>query len=154
MGSTLGSKLVSGDSYIEQSFGYYYSHLWRNYAIVVSYFIFFILAYGLAVEFVPQVTKGRGDILIFLRNNKRTSKFEGKQKETREKIKGKGKVMMTDQPRGGVNGFGKLERSRDSFTWEKLEYHILVKGGTKKLLTGIHGYVKPGTMTGELIECD
>jgi len=33
------------------------------------------------------------------------------------------------------------------FTWENLSYQVPVRGGQKKLLQDIFGYVKPGSMT-------
>ena len=33
------------------------------------------------------------------------------------------------------------------FTWEKINYHVPVAGGTRRLLHDVFGYVKPGTMT-------
>lgn len=33
------------------------------------------------------------------------------------------------------------------FTWENLNYHVPVPGGTKRLLHDVMGYVKPGTLT-------
>lgn len=36
---------------------------------------------------------------------------------------------------------------RKTFTWEGLNYHVPVPGGTKQLLTDVYGYVKPGTLT-------
>jgi ABC-type glutathione transport system ATPase component len=37
--------------------------------------------------------------------------------------------------------------SRRAFTWEKLNYHVPVPGGTLRLLHDVNGYVKPGTLT-------
>ncbi len=34
-----------------------------------------------------------------------------------------------------------------AFTWERLNYHVPVTGGTLQLLNDVYGYVKPGTLT-------
>jgi ABC-type lipoprotein export system ATPase subunit len=151
-GSVPGLSLVSGDLYIQDSFEYYHSHLWRNYGILIAFFIFFLVAYALAVEFVPQVQKGRGDILIFLRHQKAGPEKEPVLEENslqRNKVESPAEQPMPSITQETSIGFGRLERSQDCFTWNNLDYEIPVKGGTKKLLTGIHGFVKPGTMTGE-----
>jgi CDR ABC transporter len=151
-GSSPGTNLVSGDRYIELSFNYHYSHLWRNYGILIGYFLFFFFLYGLAVEFVPQVVKGKGDILIFLRRGKgRTSSNEraGNQAQENQTTTSEKPASPEGARPTKPNGFGKLKRSQDSFTWNNIEYQIPVKGGTKTLLTGIHGFVKPGSMTGK-----
>lgn len=33
------------------------------------------------------------------------------------------------------------------FTWEKLNYHVPVPGGQRRLLHDVYGYVKPGSLT-------
>jgi hypothetical protein len=151
-GSVPGTNLVSGDTYIELSFNYHYSHLWRNYGILIAYFLFFFVLYGLAVEFIPQVAKGKGDILIFLRqgrgqarSNKRTEKL-AQESETTTTSPNPASPKQNDPE--DLKGFDKLKRSQDCFTLDKIEYQIPVKGGTKTLLTGVHGFVKPGSMTG------
>ena len=150
-GSTPGTNLVSGDRYIELSFNYYYSHLWRNYGILIGYVLFFFVLYGLAVEFVPQVAKGRGDILIFLRRGREKGKHGNR---PGSQSQGSYTAASAKQPSPSgkgpetSNGFEKLKRSQDTFTWENIEYQIPVKGGTKTLLTGIYGFVRPGSMTG------
>lgn len=151
-GSTPGTNLVSGDRYIELSFNYHYSHLWRNYGILIGYFLFFFLLYGIAVEFVPQVAKGKGDILIFLRRGRsKTGISQRAGTQAQESgISTSSKLASPEGPDSHKrNDFGKLKRSQDSFTWSSVAYQIPVKGGTKTLLTGIHGFVKPGTMTGK-----
>ena len=36
---------------------------------------------------------------------------------------------------------------RRAFTWEGINYHVPVAGGTRRLLHDVNGYVKPGTLT-------
>ncbi len=36
---------------------------------------------------------------------------------------------------------------RRTFTWENINYHVPVPGGTRRLLHDVSGYVKPGTVT-------
>ena len=120
--------------------------------------MFFFILYGLAVEFVPQVAKGKGDILIFLRRGRgkagRNKRTENQAQENDRTTSAKMAPPSEAGPRE-LDGFGKLERSQDSFTWDKIDYQIPVKGGAKTLLTGIHGFVKPGSMTGmqQILNC-
>ncbi len=39
------------------------------------------------------------------------------------------------------------EVHRKTFTWEGINYHVPVPGGTRRLLHDVYGYVKPGTLT-------
>lgn len=137
-GSVPGSTFVSGDRYIAASFDYYHSHLWRNFAILVAFFVFFLAAYGVAVEYVPQVEKGRGDVLIWIREG-----AESRKTQPEPATKTEAKITRTHSL-----AFAGLDRSEKSFTWSNIDYDISVRGGSKTLLTGINGFVKPGTMTG------
>ena len=114
--------------------------------------MFFFILYGLAVEFVPQVAKGKGDILIYLRRE-RGDAGSNKRIENQTRKSDTNNSANPASPNeirpNKLEGFGKLKRSQDCFTWDKIEYQIPVKGGTKTLLTGIHGFVKPGSMTGK-----
>lgn len=151
-GSVPGSIFVSGDRYIEESFGYYHSHLWRNYGILIAYFAFFVVAYGLAVEFIPQIEKGKGDILIFLRRNNSKSEHPlPPAKRSGEDVESAaiGRLAQLESNSESPTKLQKLDRKEVNFTWKKLEYEIPVTGGIKVLLSGISGYVKPGTMTGK-----
>ncbi|KAH8684346.1 putative ABC multidrug transporter [Tricladium varicosporioides] len=136
-GSVPGSTFVSGDRYIAASFDYYHSHLWRNFAILVAFFVFFLVAYGIAVEYVPQVEKGRGDVLIWIREGAKSRKTQPE-----PAIKMKAKMTRTNSL-----AFAGLDRSEKSFTWSNIKYDIPVRGESKTLLAGINGFVKPGTMT-------
>ena len=39
------------------------------------------------------------------------------------------------------------ELHRRTFSWEAINYHVPVTGGTRRLLHDVYGYVKPGTLT-------
>ncbi|KUJ23287.1 uncharacterized protein LY89DRAFT_777066 [Mollisia scopiformis] len=138
-GATPGSSVVSRDHYIDASFEYTYSHLWRNYGILLAFFVGLVVAYGLVVEFVPQVEKGRGDVLIFLRRKKHTALEKNPPLPSG--------VTPTTSRLPTLNDLPIARVEQECFTWDKLEYQIPIRGGAKTLLTDIQGYVKPGTMT-------
>jgi len=149
-GAITGSGFVSGDRYIEASFEYTHAHLWRNYGILLAYFLTLIIVYGLAVEFIPQVVKGRGDVLIFLRQHKTPQSEKRRLEEEKHDIPSPQDSAAEDvQIANLTRAPTKLEIKKEAFTWDKIQYQIPVKGGSKTLLTDIHGFVKPGTMTGK-----
>lgn len=41
----------------------------------------------------------------------------------------------------------KFEFESKTFTWENINYHVPVQGGSRRLLHDVFGYCKPGTMT-------
>lgn len=65
-GSTPGSILVNGSAYISQSFGYQYSHVWRNFGIVIAYTIFYIFAAAFFSEFFNYAEPG-GNTMTFIK---------------------------------------------------------------------------------------
>lgn len=151
-GAVAGSSFVSGDRYIEASFQYTHAHLWRNYGILLAFFFVLTIVYGLAVEFVPQVVKGRGDVLVFLEKQR---SLEGQKRRLEEEKHGFAPQNNLASPTGQILNLTrtptKLEFRKEAFTWDKLQYEIPVKDGSKALLTDIHGFVKPGQMTGSTI---
>ena len=151
-GAIAGSNFISGDRYIEVSFQYTHAHLWRNYGILLAFFVVLTIAYGLAVEFVPQVVKGRGDVLVFLKQQK---DIEGPERALEEEKQDIAPESNLASQAGRVANLTrtstKLEFRKEAFTWDKLQYQIPIKTGVKALLTDIHGFVKPGQMTGRPI---
>jgi hypothetical protein len=151
-GAIAGSGFVSGDRYIEASFEYTHAHLWRNYGILLAYFFALIIIYGLTVEFVPQVVKGRGDVLVFLRQQKN---LQGENRRLEEKKHDIASPQDSASEDGQIANLThaptKLDIRKEAFTWDKIKYQIPIKGSSKTLLTNIHGFVKPGTMTGKPI---
>ncbi|CAK7240022.1 MAG: hypothetical protein STHCBS139747_001457 [Sporothrix thermara] len=64
VGSVAGQDYVDGDAYIANSYGYYYSHLWRNFGIMIAFLIFFMLIYFAATE-INSVPSSEGEMLVF-----------------------------------------------------------------------------------------
>lgn len=52
VGSTAGSNVVNGDTYINSSFEYYYSHKWRDVGIIIAFIFFFSATYLISSELV------------------------------------------------------------------------------------------------------
>ncbi|KAL7904164.1 Brefeldin A resistance protein [Trichoderma velutinum] len=156
-GSTPGSPFVSGDQYIEASFTYSYSHVWRNFGILVGFWVFFSFTYALATE-LQKPAGSKGEFLIFRKGYAPDSVEHvlgiGKYNKDLEKSNGDMQHNVTEEfensreiatAQSNLPGFVK---SKDVFTWQNVCYDLTVKGGVqRKLLDNVHGYVKPGTLT-------
>lgn len=152
-GARPGELVVSGDDYLEASFGYKFSHLWRNFGILCAFFIFFVFTNALATELNPP-PPSKGEYLIFKRRNaplevEKALKESKRVEDVEEKPipagivagQNQGKDEKKDEMKG-------LVKSRDIFTWENLNYHVRIPGGeNRRLLNNVMGYVKPGTLT-------
>ncbi len=53
-GSVAGSNVVSGLAYVEAAFSYRKGHLWRNFGILIAFFIAFALMQVIAMEFLAK----------------------------------------------------------------------------------------------------
>ncbi|CAI7616198.1 unnamed protein product [Penicillium manginii] len=138
VGAVAGQDFVSGDAFIEQNYLYHYSHLWRNFGILIAFFIFFNALYLTATEFISS-DKSKAEALVFRPGHAP-------------------KYLQDHDTEGGAQDTTKLELQQtndtirlpeqsDVFTWSSLNYDIPVKDGTRRLLDDVNGWVKPGTLT-------
>ncbi|KAF2437185.1 ATP-binding cassette transporter ABC2 [Tothia fuscella] len=135
-GSTAGSAIVSGTSYIQTAFSYNPSDLWRNFGIIVALIVFFLVANVFLGEYVKWGAGGR-TVTLFAKEDKETKKLND---ELRER---KAKRNRKEEQEGS-----KLHiESKAVLTWEGLTYDVSVPSGQLRLLNEIYGYVKPGELT-------
>ncbi|KAL2760027.1 hypothetical protein ACRALDRAFT_1038837 [Sodiomyces alcalophilus JCM 7366] len=137
-GSQPGTTFVDGSEYISQGFSYHPGGLWRNFGIIMALIIFFLI---LNVVFGELVKFGAGGntARVYQRPNAERKKLNQALLQKRdEKRKSKKEAE-------GSEGL-KLE-SKSVLTWENLNYDVPVRGGTRRLLNNVYGYVKPGQLT-------
>ena len=136
-GSKPGTLLVSGSDYITQGFSYLPSQLWRNWGIVVSLIIFFLIMNVVLGEII-QFGMGGNVAKVFEKPNEERKKLN---QELIEKRDARRKARQTAE-----TSELKIE-SKSVLTWEDLCYDVPVPGGTRRLLNKVFGYVKPGELT-------
>lgn len=86
----------------------------------------------------------RGEILVFQRtkvlfNFKKSPSVDPESQE-------KHRPVVADQSQSAPHS-EKIDAGKDIFHWEDLCYDIKVKGGTRRLLDHVDGWVKPGVST-------
>lgn len=146
--ATPGQTIIIGSQYMEASFGYTWHHASRNAGIVIGFWIFFLIIYCFASEYQkdPAAT---GGVMIFKRG--------AAPKEIVQAAKGDveaGETVAAD-PAAGVDGeaqdsdeaVGKLESSTSIFAWKNVNYDVMIKGNSRRLLNNVSGFVAPGKMT-------
>lgn len=138
VGAVAGEKFVSGDAFIEQNYSYYYSHLWRNFGILIAFMVFFNALYLTATEFISS-DKSKAEALVF-RPGHAPKHLQGQDAEGGVPDPTKLAVQTT-------NDTIRLPEQTDVFSWSSLNYDIPVKEGTRRLLDDVNGWVKPGTLT-------
>ncbi|CAI7581737.1 unnamed protein product [Penicillium discolor] len=142
-GSVAGSRTVSGDRFIELNYSYSYSHVWRNFGILIAFLVGFMLIYFIASE-LNSATTSTAEALVFRRGHEparfRQDHKSGSDVESTEVSK----VPAADTE---DKGMGAMEAQTDTFTWRDVCYDIEIKGEPRRLLDNVSGWVKPGTLT-------
>lgn len=125
-------EFVSGDRYINIAYEYTWSHAWRNFGLVVAFFIGFYAINCIGTELLKPMSSG-ADVLLFIR---------GHVPEDLDKDE-----LPKDNPETDDIALGNAGEEPDVFSWQHVSYTVPVKEGTRKLLDDVQGYVKPGTIT-------
>ncbi|PKY06821.1 pleiotropic drug resistance protein, ABC superfamily [Aspergillus campestris IBT 28561] len=149
-GSQLGHADVSGSAYLQATFQFTRSHLWRNFGVVIAFTVLYLLVTVLAAEYL-SFTGGGGGALVFKRSSRaKKLKAQTNKENDEEKVErpednaalARGEASSS----GDAQPFNKLSSSDRVFTWSNVEYTVPYGNGTRKLLNGIDGYAKPGLM--------
>ncbi|SPO07283.1 probable ABC1 transport protein [Cephalotrichum gorgonifer] len=145
VGSKVGERATSGDAFIETNYGYYFSHMWRNFGILIGFLIFFMILYIVATE-LNSATGSEAEVLVFRRGMVPARLTQGAEDRAAvvDRTAENEKSAASGEPGGNVGG---LEPQKDIFTWRDVVYDVPVKGGTRRLLNHVSGWVKPGTLT-------
>lgn len=153
-GSKPGQTTVNGSDYIESAFTYTRAHLWRDFGIIVAFWIFFVLLTMVGME-LQKPNAGGGAVTIFKRGQAPKSveqaMDQGSVPEDEEKNMahaGSGETLSEDTPSPDssktVSG---IAGNESIFTYTDVNYTIPFGNGEKKLLNDIQGYVRPGRLT-------
>lgn len=142
-GADAGERTVSGDAYINTTFEYYESHLWRNFGIIVAFFVFFLAAYIFASEIV-RAKPSKGEILVFPRGKIPAFAKKVQQDDDPEDGPAKEKQVVSKDEEDQAAA---IVRQTAIFHWQDVCYDIKVKGQPRRILDNVDGWVKPGTLT-------
>ena len=136
VGSGVGQNSVDGNDYMYAGYRYTYSHVWRNFGILIGFWCFFMF---LQMVFIEYLNHGGSalSVVVYHKPNKVLNKRNERLAERREAFN-KGELEQD---------LSSLTMAPQPFTWENLNYHVPVKGGQRQLLTDVYGYVKPGSLT-------
>lgn len=141
VGAVPGQRTVSGDAFLDANYGYRHSHLWRNYGILLTFFVVFHVVYLAATE-LNKGRRSKGETLVFRRGH---SPANIKQDVENNQVIPPHRVPEIQQ--GSTHTMGHLARHTDVLSWRGVNYKVPVKGGARQLLADVNGWVKPGTLT-------
>ena len=161
-GSQPGQTTVNGADYIRSNFGYTRDHLWRNFGIIIAWFVLFVVITMVGTEIQTSSRKaahGGAAVTVFMRGQAPSGVKREMEKEKRglngeDEETGKRNLNHTPSSLSSESGNSADEKPVEGvgknaavFTWQNVNYMIPYKGGQRILLRDVQGYVKPGRLT-------
>ncbi|KAI5299871.1 hypothetical protein KEM55_001322, partial [Ascosphaera atra] len=164
-GSEPGRLSVNGARYIKSNFTYTRHHLWRNFGVVIAWFILYVLITMAGMEMQKGQQSGKSmtvyrreeapkDVKRALagKDTKKPSdeeKHDEKESNMRSSSSGDESAAGEDNQAGANNGADDMGISTTgaTFTWQHVNFSVPSGGGQKQLLQDVQGYVRPGRLT-------
>jgi ABC-type multidrug transport system ATPase subunit/ABC-type multidrug transport system permease subunit len=150
-GAAVDAHTVTGSDYLQASFNYTRSHLWRNFGVMVAFTVLYILVTAISAELFSFASAG-GGVLVF-KKSKKTKKGLKQSPSDEEKVASEERVdgnassgQTLAQEQNKDQSLQQITKSESVFTWENVEYTVPYQGGERKLLNKVSGYAKPGVM--------
>ncbi|KAG9016077.1 hypothetical protein FRB93_011551 [Tulasnella sp. JGI-2019a] len=144
-GASVGSTTIDGAAYLSIALRLYRSHLWRNFGILVAFWIFFVAMCMVGTERLKAAgstknfllyKRGGGDKYI------QQAALHGNQPRDEEEAQ-----EMQTVGKSGRQSNGNVHTTSTVFTWRNLTYTVSAGGHQRTLLQNVQGWCKPGTMT-------
>lgn len=142
-GAVAGRTTVSGDAWVQASYQYSYSHIWRNLGFIIAFWIFFMALY-LTVTELNSSSSSTAEVLVFRRGHVPKYIMQTGSAKSDEEAAEKETSSSTDDTAQEVSV---IPPQKDFFTWRDVVYDIIIKGEPRRLLDHVSGWVKPGTLT-------
>lgn len=142
-GAVTGQDFVQGNNYLSATYQYTRSHLWRNFGILVAFFLFLLVLLIIASELVTA-KPSKGEILVFPRG--KIPAFV-KEKGTAEDAEATAQNSGPTVEKDGHDEAAAIVRQTSIFHWQDVCYDIKIKGEPRRILDHVDGWVKPGTLT-------
>ncbi|KAH0429411.1 ABC-2 type transporter [Colletotrichum camelliae] len=143
VGAIAGQRTVSGDAFINTNYQYYYSHVWRNFGILLAFLFFFMIIYFVATE-LNSATTSSAEVLVFQRGHVPAYLQDGVNRSVSNEEMAVPVKSKNSEPDANVSS---IPPQKDIFTWRDVVYDIEIKGEPRRLLDHVDGWVKPGTLT-------
>jgi ATP-binding cassette subfamily G (WHITE) protein 2 (PDR) len=138
-GAVAGELFVNGDKYLDVSYKYAYSHLWRNFGVLCAFTIFFMFLYLVTTE-INSSSSSSAEALVYRFGHVPKSVQKGLRENSSKKLVEVGGETQQGQQIA-------LPEQKDIYMWRDVCYDIQIKVEPRRLLDGISGWVKPGTLT-------
>ena len=171
-GARAGDSSVTGERYLEVTFSYHRSNLWRNFGVIVAFTVLYILITAVASEVfslvgggggallfkksakakkhitrrppVPDIEKGKASGQASLSSTK--TQLEGDERDTSASGSGSRDTSTSASSKQKHKTLPETSTSESVFTWTSVNYSVPYQDSQKSLLHNVNGYAKPGSM--------
>lgn len=145
VGAVADGSSINGEAYIKQSYDFSSNHIWRNFGVLVGWWLAFTVVTAIALERNNGSESSRS--IINFKRGKSTKKLRQVKDEEKGTATATGSSSSsTLEAYDGASPGAGLARNEAVFTWDHLSYTVSVPGGQRKLLDDITGWVKPGQL--------
>lgn len=135
--------IVEGTAYLATTFEYYPEHLWRNLGILFAIMSFLCGLYLIATEFITA-QRSKGEVLVFRRGQEPEMKPTNDEEAHQLGLLLPGRTQEVEQSPNWLDG---TKNQAATFLWDNLSYDVKVKGGSRRLLDNVEGWIEPGCLT-------
>ncbi|KAH3675589.1 hypothetical protein WICMUC_002678 [Wickerhamomyces mucosus] len=143
VGAVPGKSFVSGTRYLEVAYKYTNSHKWRDFGILLGLTLFPLGVYMFLSEY-NESAKQKGEVLLFQRSTLKDIKKNNKVINDIEAGDEKDVSLQDESTEGDIKA---LDAGKDIFHWRDVRYTVQIKKEERQILSGVDGWVKPGTLT-------
>jgi ATP-binding cassette subfamily G (WHITE) protein 2 (PDR) len=142
-GAVPGQAFVSGDAYINANYEYLFVHLWRNLGILLAFLFFFVGLY-LYISEKNTASPLSTDTMIFRKGLAPNASTERELRPRSDvETRGSSAELFVDKRLDLVH--------TKTLSWSNVSYEVISSNETKRLLNGISGWIKPGTLTALMV---
>lgn len=120
----------------------------RNLGILFCFIVFGLIVYLASTEFI-SAKKSKGEVLLFRRGRVPTNRPKADEEsnvEDRPNVE-----LVLSRERMVPNAPPSIQKQTAAFHWSSVNFDIKVKGGERRLLDNVDGWVKPGTLTALMV---
>ncbi|PCH34093.1 hypothetical protein WOLCODRAFT_87269 [Wolfiporia cocos MD-104 SS10] len=146
-GATSGQSIIPGRTYIDVGYDLNIKDLWRrNFLVLLGFFFLFQLTQVLLAEYFPRY-HGNAGVTVYAKEDAELKERNVALKARKAQREGKSKDVSDPEKGADKDSVVEADLDHKTFTWENINYHVPVDGGSRRLLHDVYGYCKPGTLT-------
>ncbi|WFD00124.1 hypothetical protein MYAM1_002870 [Malassezia yamatoensis] len=150
-GAQPGNEYVDAPTYLMQTYGFTWDNALRDAMIVLGFWVFFLILYLLSSE--RQIDpSASGGTMLYNRSNAsknvvKVADMDDIEVQDSKVIAENAEAHVQQQQIDNTPHPSQIKVSESIFSWENINYDVMIKGNPRRLLNDVSGFVAPGKMT-------